>query len=691
MNKSKVIVPSIATIAVCASLVAGGTYALFTSESKVDISVTSGKVQVEAYAKDLDAALMDGAATLENGYVSVERMVPGDSVSFDVEIVNYSTVAAKYRTIVQSTQDNGLADALTVSFTKANGEEIAYYGGYGVDLWQDIAAAGEDGETLETLTVTIEFVDNGKKQNEYQGKSCKYQVFVEAVQANADTVDPIKKVDDLTWEIYNEQGMQLMTSIADAYAPNEPYAEAHLNFNLMNDLNMKGYEYIPTSRQFVNFNGNNHTIKNLTAGYTAGQVARSGLFGYGANVEKVTLENMTAKGAQAALILASGEGQKITDVTIKGNNVVEYVEAGNDAPWYALGAFVAVNNGNVFTNVTVDTGATITLKYNDMLTGCSYVADDFGGCFYGSGVTGVTNNGTVETEGKWWYAANDGASLKTGLANGWNVKITNDIYAVANTKAPYGNDYGVWQNGGILDGGNHTLFVEATRNADYKYDDYAIMTSGGTIKNLTIGDSDDIDCFRGIVIMHMNGAVNSDLTLENVTVQSEDCVYSFNTTEISNYIKVNATNCTFYGYLSYANGVEANFTNCSFEENTYYGGNVWDRMVRAYEKTTFTNCRFCADFYLDCSAFVEGKTGYAFNDGCTIDGVELTTDNLMILFGTEADDWKFGGDANAEYVPISVDGIPVNRNMLKATPETAQTVIDGAASGGIPLSMTVRT
>ncbi len=662
-GKSKVLVPSIATMAVCASLVTGGTYALFTSESKVDISVTSGKVQVEAVATNLNADLWDGSANLEAGYVSIDRMVPGDSVSFNVEVTNYSNVAAKYRTIVQSTEDGGLADALTVSFTKADGKEIAYYGGYGLTTWAEIAAADEDGETIEALTVTIDFKDNGEKQDEYQDKSCKYQVLVEAVQGNADTVDPIEEDENnaLTWNIYNEQGMQLMTSIANAYGPNEPYGEAFLNFNLMNDLDMKGYEYTPHIRRFVNFNGNNKTIKNLTAGYTAGQVARSGLFAYGTNIKDVTLENMTAKGAQAALILASGEGQTISNVTIKGNNVVEYVEAGNDKPWYAIGAFVAVNNSNNISGVTVDTGATITLKYNDMLTGCPYVADDFGGCFYNV-VTGVTNNGTIVKDGEWWYSVNDGETLKTGLANGWNVKMINDIHTIANTKAPYGNDYGVWQNGGVLDGQGYTLFVEGTRNSNNKFDDYAIMTSGGTIKNLTIGDSDGnvVDCFRGIVIMQLNGAANSDLNLENVTVNSEDCVYTLNTTEIFEKVTVNATGCKFYGYMSFANLVELNFTNCNFYENTYYGGGDFDRMVRAYEKTTFTNCHFCEDFYLDCSAFKVGKEGYFFNDGCTVGGVELTTENLMLLFGTDVEDsyndWKFGGEVDAEYVPIYVDG-----------------------------------
>ena len=44
MMKRRILVMSFLTIALCFSLIFGATYALFTSESKVNISVTSGKV-----------------------------------------------------------------------------------------------------------------------------------------------------------------------------------------------------------------------------------------------------------------------------------------------------------------------------------------------------------------------------------------------------------------------------------------------------------------------------------------------------------------------------------------------------------------------------------------------------------------------------------------------------------------------
>ena len=46
--KNRIIISSILTIALCLSMIAGSTFALFTSESKVDIAVTSGKIDVVA-------------------------------------------------------------------------------------------------------------------------------------------------------------------------------------------------------------------------------------------------------------------------------------------------------------------------------------------------------------------------------------------------------------------------------------------------------------------------------------------------------------------------------------------------------------------------------------------------------------------------------------------------------------------
>ena len=51
MKKRNVLISSIITIALCLSVIAGSTFALFTSEDKVNVAVTSGDVEILATAK----------------------------------------------------------------------------------------------------------------------------------------------------------------------------------------------------------------------------------------------------------------------------------------------------------------------------------------------------------------------------------------------------------------------------------------------------------------------------------------------------------------------------------------------------------------------------------------------------------------------------------------------------------------
>ncbi len=111
-QKGSILISAIASIAFAGSVLVGGTYALFTSESKTNIAVTSGTVNVEATASDLwvysptsissdeGNAIIDdtnaasvitegvsgrfyngGVATLNasEGVVTLDKMTPGDN------------------------------------------------------------------------------------------------------------------------------------------------------------------------------------------------------------------------------------------------------------------------------------------------------------------------------------------------------------------------------------------------------------------------------------------------------------------------------------------------------------------------------------------------------------------------------------------------------------------------------------
>ena len=116
-TKRGIILTSLASIAFAGSLLAGSTYALFTSESNTNIVVSSGKVQVLATVEDLitytgndlsgdadsdadkikksteynlkNGEFMNGGSAAFDATTSelkLENMTPGDKVTFTIKI-----------------------------------------------------------------------------------------------------------------------------------------------------------------------------------------------------------------------------------------------------------------------------------------------------------------------------------------------------------------------------------------------------------------------------------------------------------------------------------------------------------------------------------------------------------------------------------------------------------------------------
>ena len=192
--KKKKEVRRIVVLSALAALGFGGvavssTYALFTSESKTNVTVASGKVDVESTITDLvtysgtdltgnsETDQLDktsvsgtftngGTATISGNTLTLDNMTPGDKVTFNIKVKNNSTVAAKYRTVISS-DDGELFDGLEIKI----GDE------YGVSY-----SSWSNAEN-KTLDCYVELPSDAS--NEYQNKSCKIYFTVEAVQGNA--------------------------------------------------------------------------------------------------------------------------------------------------------------------------------------------------------------------------------------------------------------------------------------------------------------------------------------------------------------------------------------------------------------------------------------------------------------------------------------------------------------------------
>ncbi len=219
--KKKTVAASIMTLVCSASLVTGATFALFTSESSNSIAITSGKVAVEAtienmityspveiqpdgsYDETQNAVVENGTfanggtATLaeDGATLTLDRMVPGDKVEFNIVLDNQSNVAIKYRTIVTVVSDDGLVEALDVQIGDDKIGEGSLY-----SKWTPLPAEKE----IDTLGCYVQLPTT--VGNTYQSKTCEIVFTVEAIQANAVTDDSVaRNVDkDKGYESFEE-------------------------------------------------------------------------------------------------------------------------------------------------------------------------------------------------------------------------------------------------------------------------------------------------------------------------------------------------------------------------------------------------------------------------------------------------------------------------------------------------------
>ena len=203
--------------------------------------------------------------------------------------------------------------------------------------------------------------------------------------------------------------------------------------------------------------------------------------------------------------------------------------------------------------------------------------------------------------------------LAEALANRENVVLTQDVTAEAATTAPYGNKYAFKLDGGVIDGNGHELHMECYG------DDYGIMTSGGTIKNVTIKEG----C-RAVMIMYPQ----TDVILDNVKIGGDGVLYPINTGEAgAEGVNLVVTNSVLAGWTSYGLIESATFTNVEFKQGTYYN-NIYGRVLKPYVNTTLTNCSFVEHMNLDLSSLKAGHKIVMKN--CKVNGQAVTASVFTI-------------------------------------------------------------
>ena len=365
-TKSSIILTSLGAIALAGSLMAGATYALFTSESKTNIAVTSGKVDVKATIENLktysgvdltgdpetDASKIvetatngeftnGGKATIDGENLKLENMTPGDKVTFDIKVTNNSNVKIKYRTCVSSSNDTGLFSGLNVSI----GDE-KFYGFTVKSSLKDLSEAG----VAETIHVEVSLPSDA--ENTYQDKACEMKFAVEAYQSNA----KVEEAASNELELYSVEDLFGFARAANskAFGKDQPL-NAYNSVKLMNDIDLNGKAWTPINFSYAEgaigsftIDGNGHSISNMDI-----ECAGYGGFIRSTSHVDLTIKNLAFKEAN---IETTNNFNGVAIGHAYGNITLDNVDVA-DSSILCIGETKIIRNGGLIGLVPEDSGA----------------------------------------------------------------------------------------------------------------------------------------------------------------------------------------------------------------------------------------------------------------------------------------------------------------------------------------------
>lgn len=449
MNK-KLLLSSLMSIAMLASITTGATYALFTAEDTVNVNVTAGRVNVTARVletfsiKSLDTELVEvkgegtfssgGKVTVDSqGNITLDRIVPGDRVEFTIDVVNDSNVDINYRSILTATGGLELYSGLVVTI-----DEAVYNGMTAYSKWEYLTP----GEGSRQVKVTIELPKEAG--NEYQNLSTSIHYTVSALQGNAEIVKE-ENADENTTFIYNETDFRLF-----AMSVNNGETYKGKTVKLMSNIDLANKEWTPignSNNKFQGtFDGQNFPISNLNVGEST--LSNVGLFGFttDGSIKNVHVHNADVDGRLNVGVIAG------TPYTSTYENIKVTGDVTVDGMAYVGGLFGKNVYANV-NNLTVDVTEESYVNANSVENGVAYrtyVGGVMG--FVGEGshvISNVTSNidvlGSTVDVGGITGIAHYGNTFENCVSSG---DVTIYSYEDEGDQYEIGGIAGVWNNGG---------------------------------------------------------------------------------------------------------------------------------------------------------------------------------------------------------------------------------------------------
>ena len=467
--KRKSLVLSLLTVVCCLSLLVGATLALFASKQEVDISVTSGNVEVKAtisdystYSKGVEMTKgtfeNGGTAKVEGNSVVLDRISPMDKIVVQIAVTNSSDIAFKYRMKLGTETENTLYDLLLVGLSE-DGTEYTYYNSY-VTAWQK----GTE-QTETTLYLSVELPEYVKSA--WQGQECAFALTFEAVQGNAAVTD-----DEAVSRVYIVESQEELNETLGKMVSGDTvvlgggeWAAATISFDDERTINVRGYK-IGT----ITVNASNGTVNlyNDADILICESIAENSLHVYGEIGSALIKEGRAVLEAGAAIASVSVE---------PGNTQEAKIEIKSES-----------NVERIKTN-PADDGKAIIIVDADATVPALNVS--------GTGETALDNNGTIEdTQVDDSATLTEGAvteeSFLTKLAAGGEIKLAADVTIEGqNVKVPEGITASVDLGGNTLTVNSNSGFlnygmITALENGSIVGGNYYGIVNYGTIGTLNV-------------------------------------------------------------------------------------------------------------------------------------------------------------------------------------------------------------
>ena len=208
------------------------------------------------------------------------------------------------------------------------------------------------------------------------------------------------------WSIYSAEGLIDFATRANndefkAYA----LLEGITTMEIMQDIDLAGFDWEPLNAFRIAIVGNGHTISNINVA----DCGRAGFLSYlgGCTMKDLTLENVTASGKQVGAIVARFEEATISNVTLAGEVNLTWSKGSvtgtgeTEDEKAGVGAFVGVWENGYANKSTFINNANVTITVAEGVTSILEVADNmhyFGYLYSGNTMIDtsiVSGNGTI--------------------------------------------------------------------------------------------------------------------------------------------------------------------------------------------------------------------------------------------------------------------------------------------------------